>query len=380
MSAAVRRICYLSGTRADFGLMQSTLQSIAAHPALALKVIATGSHLSERFGMTVREIEQAGLAVAARIPVDTDTDTGAAMALNIARVLEGCVAALARSRPDLMLLLGDRGEMLAGALAALHLGIPIAHVHGGERSGTVDDPVRHAISKLAQFHFVATAESRDRLVRMGERADHVFVCGAPGLDGLRELAARDRADLCAGVGLDPLQPLTLLVYHPVVQEAATAGQDAAALMKACLRVGLQVLALAPNADAGSHAVRAALESFASLQPVRFATHLSRAEFVAWMAACDVMVGNSSSGIIEAATFGTPVCNIGTRQNLRQRSGNVVDVASVGAGLDAALRLILKGGRVSCRNVYGDGRAGTRIVEHLVTLDLAPSTLSKTNAY
>lgn len=360
--------------------MQSTLQLIAARPGLALEVIVTGTHLSERFGMTVREIEQAGLAIVARIPVDTDIDTGAAMALNIARVLEGCVTALERSRPDLLLLLGDRGEMLAGALAALHLGIPIAHVHGGERSGTVDEPVRHAISKIAHFHFVATEESRDRLVRMGERADAVFVCGAPGLDGLREVTLRDRADLCATVGLNPLEPVALLVYHPVVQEAGTAGQEAAALVDACLCIGLQLLALAPNADAGSRAVRAALESFASHPSVRFVTHLPRVEFIAWMAACDVMVGNSSSGIIEAATFGTPVCNIGTRQNLRQRSGNVVDVAGADVGLGDMLRRVVAGGRFFGRNVYGDGEAGPRIVERLATLDLASAILAKTNAY
>jgi len=380
MTKPVRRICYVSGTRADFGLMQSTLQAIDASPGLALDIVATGMHLSERFGLTVREIEAAGLNVAARIPVDIEQSTGATMARNLAKSLEGCVDAFERLRPDMVLLLGDRGEMLAGALAAIHLNIPVAHIHGGERSGTVDEPVRHAISKLSHFHFTATQDARERLIRMGERADRIFVTGAPGLDGLQQLATLDRVTLCKNMQFDPAGKLALFVYHPVLQEASTAAAEARALLEACLNRGFQVIALMPNSDAGSEAVRNVLTDYGSHPRVRVIAHLPRAEFVSWMAACDVMTGNSSSGIIEAASFGTPVLNIGLRQNLRERNANVTDVVNMGDKLDEALGIALQRGRFPPQNLYGDGHAGERIVALLGSLDISSSVLLKANEY
>jgi GDP/UDP-N,N'-diacetylbacillosamine 2-epimerase (hydrolysing) len=375
-----RKICYISGTRADFGLMQTTLQAIQANSRFTLSVVATGMHLSEQFGLTVREIEAAGLTVSARIPVDIEMGTGAAMARNLAKTLDGCVTALEALRPDMVMVLGDRGEMLAGAIAAIHLNIPVVHIHGGERSGTVDEPVRHAISKLAHFHFVATQDARERLIRMGERCDHIFVTGAPGLDGLLELATIDRASLCAPVNFDADKPLALFVYHPVLQEANHAEQEVSALLDACLRQNLQVLALMPNSDAGNEGVRRALEKYGQHPQVRVLRHLPRAEFVSWMAVCEVMVGNSSGGIIEAASFGTPVLNVGTRQNLRERNANVTDIHGSGDNIDDVLRRILDSGRFKAINIYGQGNATEKIVGLLETLEILPDTLLKANAY
>lgn len=377
---APRRIAYLSGTRADFGLMASTLHAIAADPRLSLGLIVTGMHLSERFGMTVREIESEGLSITARVNVDVDTATGAAMAANIGHMLVGFVQALQALRPDSLLLLGDRGEMLAGALAAIHLGIPVVHLHGGERSGTVDEPVRHAISKLANLHLVATGAARDRLIRMGEEGDTIHVVGAPGLDGLVELATLDRAELCEHVGFDARRPVALLVYHPVLNEAHEASDQVIDLVEAALTSGFQVLALMPNSDAGSDAVRDVLTQARREGRIVLQTHLKRAEFVSWMAAADVMLGNSSSGIIEAASFGTPVVNVGTRQNLRERNVNVIDVPVRSSEIHAALEAALKHGRYPRSNLYGDGRAGGCIVELLATTDWSSRRQSKCNAY
>jgi len=379
MTAGVRHICYVSGTRADFGLMQSTLKAIDATSVTKLSVVATGMHLSERFGLTVNEIEACGLNVIGRIPVDIGDDSGAAMARNLATTLTGCVQVFAQAKPDVVLLLGDRGEMLAGALAAIHLNIPIAHVHGGERSGTVDEPIRHAISKLAHFHFAATAGARERLIRMGEREQHIWLTGAPGLDGLRELAGADKAQLCKAVGFDPARPLALFVYHPVLQEASNAGPEARALLAGCLGAGFQVLALMPNSDAGSAGVREALEACRDHAQVRVITHLKRQEFVSWMKACDLMIGNSSSGIIEAATFGTPVINVGVRQNLRERNPNVHDIASA-AQIAPALAAALGNGRFAEVNAYEQSGTAGRIAALLSEVDLSPSVLLKTNAY
>lgn len=377
----MRHVCYVSGTRADFGLMRRALEAIHAAEGLELSIVATGMHLDERYGMTLREIEVAGLPVAARIAMEPNgPSTGAAMARDVSRMLAGMVDAFERLRPDMVLLLGDRGEMLAGAIAALHLNIPVAHVHGGERSGTIDESVRHAISKLSHFHFAATGQSRERLVRMGEMPERVFVTGAPGLDGIVQDASTARADLLADLQLDAARPVGLFVFHPVVQEAAQAGAIATTILDGLLRKGIQVLALRPNSDAGSAAVCAALDQRRDHADVRVITHMPRPTFLSWMACADFMIGNSSAGIIEAASFGLPVINVGSRQNLRERNANVVDVEARPAVLDETLDRVLRQGRLPSRNVYGDGQAASRIVQLLKTLPLDPSVLSKVNAY
>jgi GDP/UDP-N,N'-diacetylbacillosamine 2-epimerase (hydrolysing) len=373
-----RRICYLTGTRADFGLMTSTLQAIATDPRLQLQLIVTGMHLSPLYGKTVDEIEAYGFEIAARVPVYLGDTSASAMAMNIARMLLGFVPALQEIEPDVLLLLGDRGEMLAGALAAIHLGVPIVHLHGGERSGTVDEPVRHAISKLAHIHFVATDGARDRLVRMGEQPQSVRVVGAPGIDGLLEMPRSDRSSLCRPVGFDPARPTGLLVFHPVLQEAADADRQVAEVL--CAMEGLQVLALMPNSDAGSEGVRNELLDAEKRGRVVLRTHLPREEYISWLASCDVLVGNSSSGIIEAASFGTPVVNIGSRQNLRERNPNVYDVSPDLKKIEAAIAAALARGRFPPCNVYGDGRAGSRIVNLLATLPITEKLLYKCNAY
>lgn len=377
---APRRICYVSGTRADFGLMRATLARIQEHADLSLEVVVTGMHLSEAYGMTCREIEAAGFPIVGRVPCDMRDSSGVAMARNLATTLAGCVELFAASRPDLVLLLGDRGEMLAAALAGLHLNIPLVHVHGGERSGTVDEPVRHAISKLSHYHFTATEEARERLIAMGETPGHVFVTGAPGIDELAFAPRLDRCQLCRQAGFDPDLPLALMVYHPVLQEAERAGAEVSTLMDVLLSHGMQVMALMPNADAGSDQVRAALACYAVVPSVRLHRHIERNEFLAWMAACDVMVGNSSSGIIEAASFGTPVVNVGSRQHLRERNANVIDIEATPAALIGALAAVQQHGRHEPCNRYGDGHAGERMVQLLTSLDLSDRILRKVNEY
>lgn len=376
----IRRIVYITGTRADFGLMRRTLAAIDADPGLSLSVLATGMHLSLEHGNTIREVEASGCRMLACIPVATTPATGATMAHGIAAMIAGFTDVLEAERPDLVLLLGDRGEMLAGAIAALHLGIAVAHVHGGERSGTVDEPVRHAVSKLSHLHLTATREARDRLVRMGEDSAHVHVTGAPGIDGLTEGVRPSRGDVVARHGLDPARPVVLMVYHPVLQEAAAAGDEAAMVLDAILAAGAQALVLMPNADAGSDGVRHALEARRDCADVTLVTHLEREAFLDAMARMDAMVGNSSAGIIEAASFGTPVVNVGSRQNLRERNANVVDVAADPAAVRDALAQALAGGRLTPANVYGDGQAAQRIVTVLRDTALDAGLMAKINGY
>jgi GDP/UDP-N,N'-diacetylbacillosamine 2-epimerase (hydrolysing) len=227
---------------------------------------------------------------------------------------------------------------------------------------------------------VSTSESRDRLVRMGEQAAHVYLTGAPGLDGIEALALHGREKLLRDAGLDPARPVALMVYHPVVQETENAGAGTTGIIDTLLARGLQLVALKPNSDAGSDQIRAALDAHAAHGDVRVVTHFPRELFVSWMAAADLMVGNSSAGIIEAASFGTPVVNIGSRQNLRERNANVTDVDVDPAAIGKAVEQALAHGRYERRNIYGDGRSVERIARLIETLPLDPSVMMKSNAY
>lgn len=376
-----RRICYLTGTRADFGLMAGTLAHLHRAPGVQVGLLATGMHLSPSYGLTIAEVEASGLPVLARIPVDVDERTGVGMAHAFGQTLEGATRALADARPDLLLLLGDRGEMLAGAVAALHLGIPVAHLHGGERSGTIDESLRHAITKLSHLHLVATEESRQRVIRMGELPQHVHVVGAPSLDDVLSAPGAPREEVLRSLGLPAAARYALVLFHPVVQEADDAAAQTAALAQALheevLSAGLHVVWLEPNADAGSGAI---LEQMARLPGAHRLTHLTRPLYLDALRQAQVLVGNSSSGIIEAASAGTPVVNVGSRQRLRQRNGNTVDCDADAAAIATALRLQLAAGRWGGGNVYGDGHAGERIAQLLATGPVSRELLDKSNAY
>ena len=378
-----RRIIYLSGTRADFGLMRHALEVIAADPRLDLSVAVTGMHLHEEFGHTVDEIAASGLRIAAQIRTSVAERNRPAMARAVGHTLMGLTNLLETERPDALLLLGDRGEMLAGAIAALHLGVPAVHIHGGERSGTVDEPMRHAISKIAAYHFCATLESRERLIAMGEAPDRVFQVGAPGLDDLPPVLAAPREAALEALGLTHDAPYVLVLFHPVVQEAEDAAAQTASLIEGLRAAGahsaFDVVWLAPNADAGSDAI---LQELAALIDCswRRITHLPRARYLLALRHAAALLGNSSSGIIEAASFGTPVVNVGRRQHLRERNSGTVDAGIDPEAISAALRSALNGGRPPVQNIYGDGQAAGRINELLATLPLFPDLLNKANRY
>lgn len=376
----MRKILYVTGTRADYGLMAATLQRIRSHPQLALQLVVTGMHLSAKFGMTVNEIEQARLPIVARIPTRVDDRSAEGMSRGIGQMVIGLTDAIKANRPDLVLLLGDRGEMLAGAIAALHLGVPVAHLHGGERSGTVDEPVRHAITKLSHWHFVASEQSRERVIRMGERPEHVWVTGAPALDGLATLPLPSREDTLVDLGLPAGSRYALVLFHPVVQEARQAHAQTLALREALERSvsasGRAVVWLDPNADAGGGEILRALNGAL----VRRIRHLPRPRFLAALRHADLLAGNSSAGIIEAASFGTPVVNIGSRQRARERNANTRDCDATLESIADTLQAQLAHGPYAPGNVYGDGRAGERIVELLAGQPFAPDLLDKVNTY
>ncbi len=381
-----RRVAYVTGTRADYGLFSEALKRIRERPDFELSLIVTAMHLESQFGLTIRDIETDGMPIEARVPTLSMGDTGGEQARAIGRAILGLTDALERIRPDVVIVLGDRGEMLAGAIAAAHLNIPVAHVHGGEVSGTVDDLVRHAISKLSHLHFPATEEAADRLRKLGEQPDRIWVVGATGLDYLRRFEPIPDAELAAELNLDPGKPFVLFTQHPVTVEMADATAQMETSLAALADAGVQVVATYPNADAGGKAMIEVLDRWAAVSPwLHVFPSLGQRRYASVLRRAAAVAGNSSSGIIEAPFFGVPVINIGSRQAGRLRAENVVDVGydreEIRAAVVAALsdEVLIAPAR-ACHNPYGDGHAGEKIAGVLATIELGPAVLTKRMAY
>lgn len=375
----MRHICYVTGNRADFGLMCSTLDKIERTPQLQLSVAVTGMHLYSTFGDTKREVISSGFNTCL-VANSGEDGSRLAMANAVGEQVSGFSQLFSSLQPSIILLLGDRGEMLAAAIAALYLNIPVAHIHGGELSGTVDESIRHAISKLSHFHFVATEKSRERLIRMGELASSIMVTGAPGLDDILNMELPDKHQLLNYLSIDDCSCLLAVVFHPVVQDAELAGQQMVQVLTA-LPVNQQVIILMPNADAGGQFIRAAINEYSSLNPkAKVVTHLKREYYLSLLANCNVLIGNSSSGIIEASSFGTWVVNVGERQDNRERNLNTIDVAVDCSKISDAIQMVLSKPRLIAQNVYGDGQAGQRIVESLLKIEIKDDITRKRNTY
>jgi len=372
------RIHYVSGSRADFGLMRHCLAAIHACARHELGLVLSGQHLSAAYGGTAAEIRASGLPVVHELPVELHGTDGAEMARALSAELAGLTRFWQAERPDLVLLLGDRGEMVAAALAAVHLGIFVAHIHGGERSGTLDESYRHVISKLTHFHFPATEDAATRLARMGEEPQAITVIGAPGLVGLTEGVAPDRAWLAERFGLDA--PVALTVFHPVVQEAGAAGDQIRILVETVLAEGYRALVFRPNSDAGGQAIDRYLDGLEGRADVQVVAHMQRDAYLRALATCDLMIGNSSSGIIESASFGVPCVNLGSRQDDRLRNANTVDCPDIAP---EAIRAAIAAARTLSGpfvNAYGAGDTDQRLLAALDTLELDPVRLKKCNAY
>jgi UDP-hydrolysing UDP-N-acetyl-D-glucosamine 2-epimerase len=370
-----RTIAVVTTSRADYSLLYWPLHDLAAHPELDLKIIALGPHLSPEFGCTVREIEKDGFCVDARIEclMSSDSDVGMAKTIGVATL--SLADYLGQLRPDLLVLTADRYEMLAPAAVALALRIPIAHIEGGEISeGAIDDAVRNAITRLSHIHFTSTALARARVIAMGEEEWRVHRVGAPALDHLRRSPLLNREDLEARLGVRLSSPTTLITFHPTTIARDT-NREADALFRAAQAMSGRLLFCYPNADAGSRALidrmRALSQVFVNLDPI---TYWSLLQHV------DLLLGNSSSGIIEAASFALPVVNVGMRQRGRERGRNVLDAEpTVDSILDRValarsdtFRQSLNG----MENIYGDGEATGRIVAVLASTPLGEDLLIK----
>ncbi len=369
MSARPRRIAAVTGSRADYGLLRHTLQGIEQAPDLQLQLLVTGSHLSAHHGLTVREIEHDELPIAARIDMGLDGDDALASARAAARALEGIGEALDRLRPDLLLLLGDRYEILAAAQAATLLRLPIVHLHGGERSeGAFDDAIRHALSKLAHVHCVAAEPYAHRLRQMGEEAWRIHVVGATGLDALARVEPMDRATLEAEIGWRLGEINFLVTLHPETLSDTPPEAQARPLLAALAHFPeARVLITGSNADPAGRALSAVLRTHAEAHPERFAYHdsLGSRRYLNLLREVDVVIGNSSSGIIEAPAAGCAVVDIGDRQKNRLRAPAVIDCAAEASAIRHAIETALSPAHraLAARRVtpYGTPGAAERIL-------------------
>lgn len=369
-----RRVGVVTASRAEYGYLYWPMRELMQRPDVELGVFVLGAHLSPRFGLTVKDIERDGFPIKARIEclLSSDTDTG--MAKTIGTALLGLADAFAAWRPDLLLLIGDRYEMLAPASAALAMRIPVAHIEGGEVSqGAIDDQARNALTKLAHIHFTSTELARRRVIAMGEEPWRVHRAGASSLDHVRRSQLLSRTELESRLGIALEHPTLLAALHPVTILEDT-NTEADAFYAAMEHVAGQLIVVYPNADAGGLAL---IERCERLRRTRPHTHLfANLDVVTYwslLGQVDAMAGNSSSGIIEAAAFGLPVVNVGLRQKGRERGRNVIDAVAeeasiaqaVARALDPRFRDSLRG----MENVYGDGTAAHTISRVLATVPL-----------
>lgn len=378
----MRTVGTVTCARSDFTLNFPLMRAIDAHPDLRLEIIATGMHLSPQFGLTVRHIEEAGFRVERRVETLVGGDGPESLGQAMGRGVIGFSDLFARWRPDVLVVLGDRFDMFPAALAALPFRIPVAHIAGGEvTEGAIDDSLRHSMTKLSHLHFVATEEYAARVIQMGEEPWRVTVSGALALDNLRQVDLWSAAETARRFGFELTRPVALVTYHPVTLEHERTSEQVASMLAALDRNGLQCVFTHPNADTGWLRIAAAIERFCEGHPDRrLVTNAGLVGYLNLMNTVSVMIGNSSSGLVEAPSFKLPVVNIGTRQTGRVRAGNVIDcgyeVGEIASALARALSPPFRAGLEMLQNPYGDGHAAERIVGRLASLDAPPDLLPK----
>jgi UDP-N-acetylglucosamine 2-epimerase (non-hydrolysing) len=378
----LKTVTVITGARSDYGLLRPLLSQMAATPGLRADVMVTGMHLAPEFGLTVREIERDGFPIRDRIECLTASDSpqGIAQSMGIGQI--GFAQALARSRPELLVVLGDRTEMLAAATAALPFRIPIAHIHGGELTqGAIDDAVRHCLTKLCHIHFVALPEFADRVHQLGESRDRIHIVGALGLDAIQTTPRLSHAEFQQRFGVDLNSSPIVVTFHPVTQEYEQTGRQIDELLAALATIDAPLLFTYPNSDTNGRIIINCINRFVGDHPNAVVVqNLGSAAYFTLLGQARAMVGNSSSGILEAASFRLPVVNIGTRQQGRPQPANVIQTgygrSDIASGLSRALSEAFVDGLQDLTNPYGDGRAAERITAVLDALPMTDALVRK----
>jgi UDP-hydrolysing UDP-N-acetyl-D-glucosamine 2-epimerase len=367
-----RRICVVTGSRAEYGLLYWLMKEIQANPDMELQVIATGMHLSPEFGQTFHQIEEDGFFINAKVEMLLSSDTPVGVAKSIGLGTIGFADAFERLRPDIVVLLGDRFEILSAAQAAVVARIAIAHLHGGETTeGAIDEAFRHSITKMSHLHFTATEEYRQRVIQLGEDPERVFNFGAAALDSIINLKLLDRPELEKILGIRFGQRNLLVTFHPVTLEADTAKQSFSELLSALDDFPeIRLIFTEPNADTGGRVIRDMIENYVARRPDTATVHtsLGQIRYFSTLSVVDAVVGNSSSGLIEAPAFGIGTINVGDRQKGRMTAASVIDCEPKRESIREALaQLYSSEFQESLRHVinpYGDGPVAAKIVRVL----------------
>lgn len=383
MSELQRQIAYISGTRADFGLMTPVLKAIDQSDKLSLQTYITSIHLLEQFGRSGQIVES--MFPQTKI-IDTvvETDDKAGMARFAGNFLSAVTEELIKNRPDLLLVLGDRTEMLCVAMAGGLLGIPVGHIHGGDRTA-VDDVARHAITKLSHLHFPASQESADRIARMGEDLNRIHVVGAPALDTILNQPLPSRQELFHFLRFDPNKQMILVTQHSSPEQDDQAAGQMTETLEAVKSFNIQTVVIYPNSDAGGRRMIEVINQEKANPLFRIYPNLDYSQFLALEKEAAVWVGNSSAAMIESSSFGVPVVNIGTRQLGRQRGGNVIDTGYDRNEIASALGQSLNNKEYRARikrlkNPWGDGMTGPRVARILEELTIDSNLLTKQISY
>ena len=374
----IRKILFITERRADYSRLKPIMKLVKKSPKLKLQLVMTGLHLSKEFGDTRKVVAADGFHVDASLPIykKSDADDGKTMAHAFGSFVHALTDAIARLRPDVVFCGFDLGAHLAAAIVGMHLNIPVAHIQGGERSGTIDEVLRHAITKFSHIHFVATEESRRRVVKLGEDPKYVFLVGSPSLDSIHTIVYSSRDQIFRKYGLDPAKRLILFAQHPVTTEVDDVvrqiRESIGALKDIKNRNNATVVAIYSNNDSGGkRIVRELKKSGFIVFP-----HIVYEDYLRLLRFAEVLVGNSSAGIHEAPSFGLPTVNIGTRQQFRERGVNVIDVPCDKRAIEAAIRKSLFDRKFRAKvkrgkNPYDKGNAASKIVRILETIELPP---------
>lgn len=372
-----RKICVVTGTRAEFGLLRWVMNDIQNRDDLQLQIVATGSHLSKQHGETVNEITEAGFTIDYKVEMLLSSDTSTAVTKSIGLGLIGFADAFAVLEPDIVVLLGDRYEMLGAATAALIGNIPIAHLHGGEvTEGAIDDSIRNAITKMSHLHFVAHDEYRKRVIQMGEAPEHVFLVGGLGVDAIMHLQLVGRAELERSLGFKFGLKNLLITYHPVTLDLEQSYSECLTLLSALSTIeDTRLIFTLPNADTGNQQIRDKIIDFVShSQNAVLFESMGQLRYLSCLQFVDGVIGNSSSGILEAPSMGIGTVNIGTRQRGRLFAASVLDckpdVGEIQNAINMLYDPIFRKAVTLRSNPYGKGGASKKIVDELsaVTLD------------
>lgn len=370
-----KTICVFIGGRANYSSIKSALIAINEHPGLELKIILGSSALLKKYGNLEKILKKDGFEIEEKVQMLVEGDVPSAMVKTTALGLLGLADVFERIQPDYVVVIGDRYEVMAPTIAAAYMNIPVAHTMGGEVTGTIDESIRHAITKFAHVHFPANKESGERIIKMGEEKERVFVVGCPRIDTVKKIidenpdVPTEVFEQCGGVGpiFDLHQPFILISQHPVTTEYTKAEHQIQETINGAMRTGLPIILLWPNSDAGTEGISQGIRKFRESHPnvmLHAFTNLPIAMYVRLMNNTACLVGNSSSGIREGAFLGTPCVNIGTRQAGRERGSNVIDVDCDRKVIEAAIKQQIQHGKYLSEPIYGDGTAGEKIAQIL----------------